>query len=139
MALNGYEALERTVAVGDLDADADSLKFAVMHIPSGRRFTVDAAYLSAEADVSAADTNYNTVYLRNNSKTGNAICSLANGPAATGTNITQAPVAMSTPADAYKEVGSDSGATVLYLTATKTGTGQAVAGLRVHIVGRWTK
>ncbi|MGD8238262.1 MAG: hypothetical protein PVH68_06915 [Armatimonadota bacterium] len=119
----------------DLAQDADALAYCVMTVPAGRRIEVVAAYLAAQADVSAVDTNYNTVTLHNNAVSGAAICELANGPAATGTDVTQLAVAMdeSSTFDAQKEVGSDSAATAIYLEATKTGTGLAIAGLSCHI------
>jgi len=127
-----------TFPVGDLGANEDSKARALMEIPANKYFQVDAAYVSADATTAAANTDYNTVYIQNNDATYNTavIASLVNGPAATGTSITAAPVSMGTPAAAYKVVGSTSVQTI-YLVLNKTGNGQAIPGAAIHLIGRW--
>ena len=147
MPLNGYEEMAKVVPVGDIDADGDAKDNLVLLVPAGRRFTLDQAHLSAEATVSAADTNYNTFFLRDN--LGNELCRLENGDATNGTDITHAPVEMGTGTGAawtqgsydsqYVEVGNDSSDEYLSLQTEKTGNGLAVPGLTVILEGRWTK
>lgn len=117
----------------DVVIDPDALAFCVMVVPEDRRIEVVGAYLSAEADVSAVDTNYTTFTLQNNAVSGATICTLANGPASGGVDITQLAVAMGAVVAAQAEVGSDSAATAIYLEGTKTGNGLAIAGMSCHI------
>jgi len=147
MALDRYAQLTDIVPVGDLDASGDALKHCVKLVPAGRRFRLDHAYLSAEAAVSDADTDYNTFFLRD--QDGNELARLENGPEATGTDLTQAPVEFGLGTGAawaqgsydsqYVVLGNDSTAEYLYLAQEKTGNGLAVAGAKVHTIGRWTQ
>jgi len=144
--LNGYEEMVKVVPVGDIDANGDAKDNIVHMIPAGRRWTLDEAWLSAEATVADADTNYNTFFLRDSE--GNELCRLENGPAATGTPITHAPVEFGLGTGAawvsgsydsqYVELGNDSTDEYLSIQTEKTGNGLAVPGLSALLEGRWT-
>ena len=119
----------------DWAADEDAKPQSVMILQAGQIIEITKAMMSAEADVAAADTNYNTYYLQNNHDTANknVIASLANGPAATGSAVANEGTAMSTPAADQKVVGSETTSKRLVFVSAKTGTGLALARLRVHV------
>jgi hypothetical protein len=131
------EFVEIPTNVGDLAANSDAVFYLLYIVPQGKFLYVDNAYLSAKVAVSAANTNYNTIALRNNSTSAAAIASLVTGPASGGTTIPQTGVEFTTYTDANRKVGSASAATKIYLTSTKTLNGLAVTGLGVIIIGRW--
>jgi len=128
----------------DWAADEDGKPQSVMILQAGQIIEITKAIMSAEANVAAADTNYNTYYLQNDHETANnnVIASLANGPAATGSAVTKSGTAMSTPVEAHRVVGSETASKRLIFVSAKTGTGLAIARLRVHVwykVLAWTE
>ncbi len=119
----------------DWALDEDGKPTTLMILQAGQIIEIMKSMLSAEADVAAADTHYNTYYLQNDHETANhnVIASLANGPAATGVAVTKAGAAMSTPVAAQKVVGSETAAKRLIFVSAKTGNGLGAARLRVHV------
>lgn len=126
MGLEGF----RTIKWGpyDLAADADALKFKIAQAPSGFAFKVVAARASAKTAVTAADTDYNTLNLKN----GSIVCaSLANGPASGGVSVP-----IGTSASGAFTLGSSvvvSSGESLVLVPVKTGTGLAIEGLQIEV------
>ena len=141
MSQIGEQLVDLNLPVQGLVINSDALKWAVLKIPAGRLLQVDTAFLSAPIAVAAVDTNYNTVYLRNNSATAAAIMEFANGPAQTGLAVALAGTefAESTTFETNRYVGSDSAETILYVTSTKTGNGLALPDLTLHLRGKWIK
>jgi hypothetical protein len=129
------------VSIDGLVINSDALKWAVLKVPAGRLFRLDTAFLSAPIAVAAADANYNTLYLRNDSQTAAEILLFANGPAATGLAVSLAGTEFTAGANkaTYQFIGSDSAETVLYLTSTKTGNGLALPDCQLHVRGVWLK
>jgi hypothetical protein len=132
------EFVEIPQYLGDFAADNNAAVYELYLVPLGKFLYVDHVYVASKVAVSAADTDYNTLTVRNNSTSAAAIAVLANGPVSGGTTIPQTGVEFPTYTAANRKVGSASAATKIYLTTAKTGsTGLAITGVRIIILGRW--
>lgn len=116
----------------DKPADADAEEWPIMWIPQGRRVRVNGAYLGAQADVAAADTNYDTITIRRSSDDA-VVATLLSGPSATGTDIDGGDFVAMTVDDDYAEIEADGDDVSLYLGFEAVGTGLAIEGLVVAL------
>ncbi len=123
--MRDYFLKTKTFHIGDIAADSDALLTPLWKVPNAIK--VASVKFAADTDAAAVDTNYNTLAVKNGS---NAIASLANGPAASGTGFSKGVFAAVTPTVAYEEVAADA---TLTLAVTKTGSGAALSGLVIQI------
>lgn len=70
---------EETFHLGDFIADSDTIVTPIKKLT--KAITITAVKIGADTAITAADTNYNTIALKNGAST---IASVATGPAATG-------------------------------------------------------
>ncbi len=115
----------KTIFLGAIVIDSDALLKALWTIPNAIKIT--AIRLGVEADNTAADTNYNTVQVKNGA---NVIGTIANGPVATGATIAKGAFGTMALTAANVECAADD---VLTLKVTKTGNGLAYAGAVLEI------
>ena len=123
--MRDYFLKTKTFHVGDIAADSDALLTPLWKAPNAIK--IASVKFAADTDAAAADTNYNTLAVKNGS---NAIASLANGPASGGTGLSKGVFAAVTPTAGYAEVAADA---TLTLAVTKTGTGAAISGLVIQV------
>lgn len=115
--------------IGDIAADSNALLYALWRVPSAIKIV--AARLGVKTLVTKADTNYNTVDLKNGSV---VIASIANGPVSGGTTFAAGAFAdmAIVPVTPALETSVAAGG-VLTLKVTKTGNGLAFPGAVVQI------
>jgi hypothetical protein len=121
-----YEKKTKTIPVGAIAADSDALLKALWTLPNAIKIT--AIRLGVDTDNTKADTNYNTVQVKNGSA---VIGAIANGPNSTaGTTIAKGAFGALalTAANCFPAAGD-----VLTLKVTKTGNGLAYAGAVLEI------
>lgn len=121
-----YVKKTKTITVGAIAADSDSSLWALWTLANAIKIV--AVRLGVSATNTKADTNYNTVQLKNGST---VIAAIANGPnTADGTTIAAGAMAAMalTAASCYPAAGD-----ILTLKVTKTGTGLAYAGAVIEI------
>ena len=109
----------------DTVADSSALLFPLMVVPA--KIKITAFRVGASAAITAADTNYNTINLKNGS---NIVSGIATGPVAGGISIAAGAFASGTLVAAYTEFAA---ADVMTLAIAKTGTGMAYTGLVIQI------
>lgn len=127
MALTGLESLHLVFALGDVLADSDAL--VVPLFKAQRRMKITSVLFAADTTATAADTNYQAVAVKNGATT---LATATTGPAAGGDTLTAGAFTTKSVAAASQQVNSGSTITVDY---TKTGTGMALSGLTIQIVG----
>jgi len=119
----GTDALAATTDGGDAEQYT-------IPLPKGQIWRIDEFGVVAGTNYAAADTSYQTFYLKDSS--GNTIASIANGPAASGLAI--GPVATgktTTMTAAYKLVDARTATTYVYVDTVATGSGRAM----IHVSG----
>ena len=123
-----YVKKTKTITVGVIAADSDSSLWALWTLENAIKIV--AIRLGVSATNTKADTNYNTVQVKNGSTT---VASIANGPnTSAGTTITLgtfADMVVVTAAGANLVAAGDT----LSLKVTKTGNGLALAGAILQI------
>jgi hypothetical protein len=122
-----YIVKTKNLCVGDIAADSDALLYPVWKVENAIKIT--AVRLGSKASVAAADTNYNTFYLKALTV---VIGTFANGPVAGGKSFVLGTLVDADLATAAGANEVASGAT-LSLKVTKTGSGLAVTGLHIQI------
>lgn len=116
----------KTIFLGAIAIDSDALLYALWTVEN--KIKITAARLGVNTTNTKADTNYNTVQIKN---AANVIAAIANGPnSAAGTTI--AAGAFGTMALTAANVEVAAGA-ALTLQVTKTGNGLAYAGAVLQI------
>lgn len=123
---NPYIKKTKTIPVGAIAIDSDSSLWALWTLENAIKIV--AIRLGVSATNTKADTNYNTVQVKNGS---NVIGAIANGPNTTaGTTIAAGAMAAMalTEANCYPAAGD-----ILTLKVTKTGNGLAYAGAVIEI------
>lgn len=123
--MRDYFLKTKTIHLGAIVADSDALLYALWKVENAIK--ISAIRLGVNTACAAADTNYNTLEVKNGST---AVASIANGPAATGTSFTAGAFSDMALVAAAAEVAA--GAT-LTLDITKTGNGLALAGAILQI------
>ena len=124
------------------DVSADS--FATTDASSGYKYpillaegyiwTIDTFFVQAQTNYAAADTNYQTFTLADSS--GNAIASVANGPATGGLAIGPAVVTGTDESmtAAYQDIDCTDGAGTVYVYTAATGAGLAMLGIKFTVL-----
>ena len=121
-----YKKQTKTLPVGAIAADSDATLWALWTIPNAIK--IAAVRLGVNATNTKADTNYNTVELKNGDTT---VASIANGPnSAAGTTIAAGAFGTMALVAAAAECAAGD---VLTLDVTKTGNGLAYAGVVIEI------
>lgn len=125
--MRDYYLKTKQIPIGDIAADSDALLYALWKVPN--KIKVSAVRIGAKATCTKADTNYNTIDLKNGSV---VVASIANGPVASGSTITLGTfsdftVVTAAGADEIAATGT------LSLKITKTGNGLAVSGAVIQI------
>ena len=116
----------KTIFLGAIAQDSDALTYALWTVENAIKIT--AIKLGVNTTNTKADTNYNTVAIKNGS---NVVASIANGPnSAAGTTIAAGAFGTMSLVAAAAEVAKDD---VLTMTVTKTGNGLAYAGAVLQI------
>lgn len=116
----------KTIFLGAIAIDSDALLYALWTVEN--KIKITAARLGVNTTNTKADTNYNTVQIKNGS---NVIAAIANGPnSAAGTTIAAGAFGSMALTTANVEVAADA---VLTLKVTKTGNGLAYAGAVLQI------
>jgi len=112
-------------------SDGNDAKEYAIPMPKGQIWQIDEFGVRAGTNYAAADTSYQTFYLKDTS--GNTIASVANGPAATGLAIGPVATGKTTTMSAtYKKIDARTATTYIYVDSVPTGSGRAM----VH-VGGW--
>ena len=121
-----YVKKTKTIHVGAIAADSDASLWALWKLANAIKIV--AIRLGVNADNTKADTNYNTVQVKNGSS---VVAAIANGPnGSTGTSITKGTFAdMALTAANCSPAAGDT----LSLKVTKTGSGLAYAGAVIEI------
>ena len=117
----------KVICLGDMAANSDAYAHALWKVEN--KIRLQSVRFGVAAAITAADTDYQTMALKNGSTT---IATLATGPAATGTSIAQSAFASVTP-DTTAGADEVAAAATLKLTFTKTGNGMAVKGLVIQL------
>lgn len=127
--MRSYVKHSKTFPIGDIAADSNALLYALWAVPAAIKIV--AARLGVKTLVTKADTNYNTVDLKNGSV---VIASIANGPVSGGTTIAAGAFADITvvPITQAQETSVAAG-DVLTLKVTKTGNGLAFLGAILEV------
>lgn len=116
----------KNIFLGAIAIDSDALLKALWTVPNAIK--IAAVRLGVEADNMKANTNYNTVQVRNGA---NVVASIANGPdTSAGTTILKGAFGAMTLTPANVECAAGD---VLTLKVTKTGNGLAYAGAMLQI------
>lgn len=123
----GYCLKTKELFIGDLAIDSDAIVYALWTVPHAIK--ISAIRLGVKTAVTAANTNYNTLSIKNGSVT---VATLANGPVSGGTSIVAGAFGSFTVVTAAgaAEVAA---ASVLTLATVKTGNGLAMAGCNIQI------
>ena len=126
MSMKPYTLKTKTIPIGAIAIDSDASLWALWTVKN--KIKIAAARLGVSADNTKADTNYNTVQIKNGA---NVIAAIANGPnSSAGTTILKGAFGAMALTAAYAEVAADA---VLTLKVTKTGNGLAYAGAVIEI------
>lgn len=124
--MKDYSLKTKTIPVGAIAIDSDSSLWALWTVKHAIK--IAAIRLGVSATNTKADTNYNTVQVKNGS---NVVAAIANGPnTSAGTTIAAGAFGAMTLTAAYSECAADD---VLTLKVTKTGNGLAYAGAVIEI------
>lgn len=116
----------KTIHLGAIVADSDALLYALWTVPN--KIKINAIRLGVNTTNTKADTNYNSLAVRNGATD---VANIANGPdSAAGTTIAAGAFGSMAVVAAAAEVAADA---VLTLKVTKTGSGLAYAGAIIQI------
>jgi hypothetical protein len=114
--------------VGDIAADSDALLYALLKVPNAVKVT--AVRFGCKTSVAKADTNYNTLQIKNGTV---VVAAIANGPnTGAGTSFVLGTFVDGVVVTAAGADELAAGAT-LSLKVTKTGTGLAITGVVVQL------
>ncbi len=123
---NEVKILEQTVSIGDIGL-GDQKTFNIL--APVRDLTIKKIGVSVSSDITAADTNYMTVAVKNGSDT---VASLATGPAASGQSFTAGTIEWLTLDADY--LSMERATDELTVVVDKEGNGLAADGLTFHLV-----
>lgn len=116
----------KTIHLGAIAIDSDALLYALWTVPN--KIKINAIRLGVNTTNTKADTNYNSLAVRNGVTD---VANIANGPnSAAGTTIAAGAFGSMAVVAAAAEVAADA---VLTLKVTKTGNGLAYAGAIIQI------
>jgi hypothetical protein len=122
-----YITKVKNIHLGAIAIDSDALLYALWKVDHAIKVT--AVRLGVNTSCAAADTNYNTFYVKNGTV---VISTIANGPVAGGTSFvlgTMSACVVTTAAGANLVAAGDT----LSFKVTKTGNGLALAGACLQI------
>jgi len=126
--MRDYFLKTKSIHLGAIAADSDAFLYALWTVPNAIKIT--AARLGVMTTNTKADTNYNTVQIKNAT---NVIAAIANGPnSAAGTSIAAGAFGTMTVVTAAGANHVAAG-TVLTLNTVKTGNGLAMVGVNIQI------
>ena len=121
-----YFLKTKTIFLGAIAIDSDALLYALWTVPNAIK--ISAIRIGVNTTNTKADTNYNSLAVRNGATD---VANIANGPnSAAGTTIAAGAFGSMTVVAAAAEVAA---AAVLTLKVTKTGNGLAYAGAVIQI------
>jgi len=121
---------QTTISLGDLAADEDSVQRVLLK--PDRDIYLDAAYLTSGEAISAQDTNYNTIAIKDGTDT---LFSMATGPATTGSDVAAGDsTAFTTTTGGRVDAGSE-----VTLELTKTGSGLAMPDCGIVLSGYYVR
>lgn len=102
-------------------------------LPEGAVWRIDNFYVLAQTQYVAVDSNYQTFTLYDTD--GNGICSVANGPAATGLAINAyGSGKTSTMTSAYEFVDATDGDAYVYVGTAATSSGLSMVGIKCILI-----
>ena len=122
-----YITKTKTIHLGAIAIDSDAFLYALWKLEHAIK--ISAIRLGVNTSCNAADTNYNTIYVKNGTV---VIGTIANGPVAGGTSFvlgTFSAMTVAVAAGANLVAAGDT----LSLKVTKTGNGLALAGAILQI------